>query len=149
MEEKCNIKDGFHNKNNPKTLANNCKANPNNVNKNKDAYTIQNHTVLKLSKTLREINSSEEIVWHFNPDEKLSTNKTASTVELPHNTDRIDNNLRNSSSSTFLFNNWLEGILDFNNMFGYNQELNVRKQLQVPKVKKKKRLKDGIKKDSK
>ena len=135
VEEKRNMKHGSNNKNNPKTLANNSKSGSNNANRNEDVNTLWNHAALKLSKTLREIKPPEEVVWQSNPDDKLPTDKTASTVDLSDDIDMIDNALRNPSSSTPLFNNRLKGILDFNNMSERNQQFHAMKQLKEPNTK--------------
>lgn len=130
MEEKCNIKHGPNKKNNSQDLENNGLSDPNNVSKKKDAIAMVDRDTITLRKILGEMSPPEEVVWHFNPDDKLPIDKTASIVEMSDDIDRIDNNLRNPSSSTPLFNNRLKGILDFNNMSEPNKQTHIKEQQQ-------------------
>lgn len=93
---------------------------PNQVKRLKHAHSVKDSNSNKIQGTLGESSPSEEVVWQYNPDDKSSFNKTASTVDMSDDIDVIDNNMRNPPS-TPLFNNRLRGILDFSNMSEANK----------------------------
>ncbi|KAK5960308.1 bifunctional ATP-dependent DNA helicase/ssDNA endodeoxyribonuclease DNA2 PWA37_002379 [Arxiozyma heterogenica] len=130
MEEKNNIKHEPNKKNNSQDLENKNLHDSDNISKKKDSVAMIDHETVKLRKSLGEMSPPEEVVWQFNPDDKLPVDKTTSTVEMSDDIDRIDNNLRNPSSSTPLFNNRLKGILDFNNISEHNKQANIKEQQQ-------------------
>lgn len=130
MEEKYNTKHGSNTKNTSQDSENNSQYDSNNVSKKKQGTVVVDCGTIKLSKTLGEMGPPEEVVWQFNPDDKLPIDKTASTVEMSDDIDRIDNILRNPSSSTPLFNNRLKGILDFNNISELNKQTSTKEQQQ-------------------